>query len=73
MTSHEVPKSIGLLNVAGYFDLLLAFLDHMVVERFVKDVHRDLLLVEQDHETLIKRMIDYTPPQVDKWLDLDRS
>ena len=66
-------KPIGLLNVSGYFDLLLEFLDHMVDERFVKQVHRDLLLVEQDHEALMARMIDYTPPQVDKWLDLERS
>lgn len=66
-------KPIGLINVAGYFDLLLAFLDHMVEERFVKQTHRDLLLVESDPEPLLDRLKDYQPPVTDKWLDLDRS
>ena len=68
---HRMP--IGLVNVAGYFDLLLAFLDHMVEERFVKQAHRDLLLTDSDPETLLDRMIAYEPPVVDKWLDLERS
>ena len=66
-------KPIGLVNVAGYFDLLLAFLDHSVEERFVKQIHRDLLLMDSDCERLLQRMIDYRPAVVDKWLDLDRS
>jgi uncharacterized protein (TIGR00730 family) len=66
-------KPIGLVNVAGYYDLLLAFLDHSVVERFVKPEHRDLLLMERDPEQLLDRMTVYQPPKMDKWLDLDRS
>ena len=68
---HSMP--IGLVNVAGYFDLLLAFLDNMVEERFVKDIHRDLLLTDSDPDSLLDRMIAYQPPVVDKWLDLERS
>lgn len=66
-------KPIGLLNVTGYFDLLLAFLDHMVVERFVKQDHRDLLMVERDPELLLDRLANHEPRAVDKWLDMDRS
>ena len=66
-------KPIGLVNVAGYFDLLLAFLDHSVEERFVKQAHRDLLLMDRDPELLLDRMVGYEPPVIDKWLDLDRS
>ena len=66
-------KPIGLVNVEGYFDLLLAFLDHMVEERFVKQIHRNLLLMERDPEVLLDRMLAYEPPVVDKWLDLKRS
>ena len=68
---HRMP--IGLVNVAGYFDLLLAFLDHMVEERFLKQAHRDLLLTDSDPETLLDRMLAYEPPVVGKWLDLERS
>ncbi|MEH6581073.1 MAG: TIGR00730 family Rossman fold protein [Halioglobus sp.] len=66
-------KPIGLLNVTGYFDLLLAFLDHMVVERFVKQDHRDLLMVERDPGQLLDRLTSHVPRSVDKWLDMDRT
>lgn len=66
-------KPIGLVNAEGYFGLLLAFLDHMVVERFVKQTHRDLLLMDSDPERLLDQMEAYRPPVADKWLDLDRS
>lgn len=62
-------KPVGLLNVAGYYDHLLRFLDHMVDQRFVKDVHRELLLVDDDYNTLLDRMEAFEPPVVDKWLD----
>ena len=62
-------KPVGLLNVEGYYDHLLQFVDHMVAERFVKPVHRDLLIVDRDYGALLDRMADYQPPVVDKWLD----
>ena len=36
---------IGLLDVAGYWQPLLAMLDHMVAERLLRAEHRDTLLV----------------------------
>jgi uncharacterized protein (TIGR00730 family) len=66
-------KPIGLVNIEGYFDLLLAFLDHSVEERFVKQIHRDLLLMDNNCDRLLDRMLSYEPPAVDKWLDLERS
>jgi uncharacterized protein (TIGR00730 family) len=58
----------GLLNVAGYFDGLLEFLDHAKAEGFVNATHRDMLLVDADPARLIDRFIDYQAPVVDKWL-----
>jgi predicted Rossmann-fold nucleotide-binding protein len=60
---------VGLLNVAGYYDHLLAFLDHMVSQRFVQPAHRDLLQVGSDVPELLDRLVAYQPVQVDKWLD----
>src|SRR6266850_1457285 len=37
-------KPVGLLNVAGYFDRLVEFLDHTVREGFIKPAHRQLLV-----------------------------
>jgi len=55
--------------VAGFFDKMLAFLDHMVEERFSKPEHRALLLVAEEMEDLIVAMQAFTPPDADKWLD----
>jgi len=62
-------KPVGLLNVAGYFDRLLGFLDHQCDERFVSAEHRRMLLVETDPAALLDMMDAYTPPTGGKWLD----
>jgi uncharacterized protein (TIGR00730 family) len=46
-------KPVGLLNVAGYFDALLAFLDHAVVEGFLSARGRARLFVADDVATLL--------------------
>lgn len=61
-------KPCGLLNVAGYFDKLIALLDHAVEERFVKPAHRDLILVDRDHRHLLERMRAYESPVIEKWI-----
>ncbi|AXI01538.1 LOG family protein [Aquirhabdus parva] len=55
-------KPCGLLNIAGYYDQLIAFLDHAADEGFVKPPHRELLMVEQDPAKILDRMALYTPP-----------
>jgi uncharacterized protein (TIGR00730 family) len=61
-------KPVGLLNVDGFFDALLAFLDHQCRERFIRPEHRDMLLVEVDPERLLARFETYRPPVVEKWI-----
>jgi hypothetical protein len=62
-------KPCGLLNVGGYFDPLLEFLDHAVAEKFVRDVHRSMVIVESDPERLLARFELYDPPRVVKWIN----
>jgi uncharacterized protein (TIGR00730 family) len=62
-------KPCGLLNVAGYFDPLLTFLDHAVSEKFVREVHRAMVVVERDPTALLARFESYEPPRVVKWLN----
>jgi len=64
---HEKP--CGLLNLAGYYDPLLAFLDGAVEERFVRQIHRDMVIVESDPGALLDRFASYDPPRVVKWLN----
>lgn len=51
-------KPCAILNVAGYFDDLLAFLDHGAARGFIAQVHRDLVRVADDAEAVLKRLHD---------------
>jgi uncharacterized protein (TIGR00730 family) len=62
-------KPIGLLDVAGYWQPLLRFLEHAVNERFLRVEHLDTLLVERDAGILLDRLASYQHRAVDKWLD----
>jgi uncharacterized protein (TIGR00730 family) len=62
-------KGCGLLNVAGYYDQLLSFLHHAVEERFLRDAHRDMLIIESDPGLLIDALSQYEAPVVEKWID----
>jgi len=61
-------KPCGLLNIAGYFDALTAFLNHSVKEQFVKDAHRSMLIVEHEPKALLSRFKSYRPPTHQKWI-----
>ena len=61
-------KPIGLLNMAGFFDPLLAWLDHCVREDFIRQKHRELLLASADSAELLDRLLSYQPaPPTSKW------
>ena len=65
----EHDKPCGLLNVAGYYDPLLAVFDQMVDRAFLKREHRELVLVEEDPSALLERFEGYEPPRTIKWID----
>ena len=68
---HQRP--CGLLNVDGYFDGLLAFMTHMIDERFVRPENGSMLAVAISPAELLDRMAAYVPPAVEKWLDRDTT
>ena len=53
-------KPIGMLNVAGFFDPLLAWIDRAIAADFIKPKHRDLLLVGQEIDPLLDRLLSLT-------------
>ena len=61
-------KPFGFLNVAGYWDGLVSFLDHAVRERFVREPHRAMLVVSEDPEELLDRFAAWRAPEVPKWI-----
>ena len=62
-------KPIGLLDVDGYWQPLLAFLEHAVNERFLHAEHLETLLVDGSAPVLLDRLASHTHRAVDKWLD----
>jgi uncharacterized protein (TIGR00730 family) len=63
-------KPCGLLSVEGYYRHVADFLDHAVAERFVRDEHRDMLIVEEDAATMLDRLQGFDPAAVTpKWID----
>jgi uncharacterized protein (TIGR00730 family) len=68
---HQKPA--GLLDVGGYFQPLLSFLDHIVSERFMRPEHRAMVLVEEEPEHLIEAIQRYKPAEQKKWLDQDET
>jgi len=62
-------KPIGLLDVAGYWQPLLRFLEHAVHERFLRAELLEMLLVEREAGALLDRLASHEHRAVDKWLD----
>jgi uncharacterized protein (TIGR00730 family) len=63
-------KPCGLLNVRGYFDRLLSFLDHSIDEGFVRREYRSMIAVADSPDALLERLAGYEPPPVEKWIDV---
>ena len=66
-------KPCGLLNVAGYYDHLEAFLEHAMAEAFVKSDYRPMIMVEKEPESLLTRFRNYQAPVVKKWIGEDET
>ena len=63
-------KPCGLLNVCGYFDYMIRFLDIAVSEEFVRKEHREMIFIQDNPESLIDAFESYEAPAVAKWMDL---
>ncbi|MBK8816901.1 MAG: TIGR00730 family Rossman fold protein [Methylococcaceae bacterium] len=66
-------KPCGMLNVNGYYDWLIKFLDHTLEEQFVKKHHHALLMVEKTPEVLLERFAKYQHPETKHWLDKNET
>jgi len=64
-------KPCGFLNVDGYFDALIQFLDRTVIEGFLKPKHRRLVLVENSLKKLLTRFREFKPAPLEGGLRKD--
>ena len=61
-------KPCGLLNVCGYFDRMIEFLDHVAQERFMTERHRGLLIVAQRTDELLEKFAQYRSQPGERWM-----
>jgi uncharacterized protein (TIGR00730 family) len=65
-------KPCGLLDVAGYWQPLVAFFDHAVAEGFIRPEHRRFVVAADRSEALLDALERHCPPSVQRWID-DRT
>jgi hypothetical protein len=66
-------KPFGLLNVGGFYDPLLAFLDQLADRRFLRREHRDMVHMRAVTSDLLHAMANYRPIDVWQWLSSAES
>jgi len=67
-------KPCALLNVEGYYDGIDGFLADAVAERFLREEHREMLMVENEPRVLIERLLEFEPDAVQpKWIDREET
>jgi uncharacterized protein (TIGR00730 family) len=66
-------KPCGLLNVAGFYDGLLAFLEHAMAEEFLRPTHRQIVVAATEPHVLIERLATWQPPPVTRWMTPDET
>jgi uncharacterized protein (TIGR00730 family) len=59
-------KPCGLLNINGYFNNMVKFLNHAMSEKFIDPEYLEMILIDNNPEQLIEKMIIYKPPKIDK-------
>ena len=62
-------KPCAVLNVAGYYDMLLSLTSHALKEGFLRSAHKEMLIVEEDPVRLLGRLEVAPIPSETKWVE----
>jgi hypothetical protein len=62
-------KPVGLLNVCGYYDRLLHFLEHAVAEGFIRPLLRGLIVSAVEPDELLELLTKSEVPELGRWID----
>lgn len=66
-------KPCALLDEDGFYTPLLSFLDQLVQQRFLRPEHRELVFVATEPRALLRRLTEYEPPELPRWMDADET
>lgn len=66
-------KACGLLNIAGYYDPLLAQFDLGVREEFISDNHRKMIIADTNPQALLQKILGFHSTEKTQWLAQDET
>lgn len=67
-------KPIGILNINGFYDPFLVFLNNMVTEGFLKEEFMKMIIVSEDIFELLENMWHYRPAtDIPKWMSKQKT
>ena len=66
-------KPCALLDVKGFFQPLIRFLDHAVKEGFLAPTHRSMVIVESEPDSILRRLRHYSAPSVPRWIEAEET
>ena len=66
-------KPIGILNINGFYDDLLSFIEGMIAKELLKPSYKQLLLVADSAKELLEKMKDFKPLPVPKWMNKNQT
>ena len=66
-------KPCGFLNIDGYYDHLIQFLDHQTDQGFTKKVMRDMAQIADTPDAMLRLFETYSPPSAPKWIKRDET
>jgi uncharacterized protein (TIGR00730 family) len=66
-------KPVALLNTEGFYDGLIAVLENMVATGFLKSANQQMLIVDPDIHSLIRKMMSYQAPHIPKWITKNKT
>ena len=64
-----INKPLGLLNINGYYDGFLSWLQHSVDEEFVSLENQKQIIVNENPEVLLEMILSAQMPSSDTWID----
>lgn len=68
---HKNP--VAILNVNGFYDKLIEYLEHAVAEQFIRPQHKDMIIVDTDINNILLKFASYQAPSTQKWIDLNEK
>jgi uncharacterized protein (TIGR00730 family) len=64
----EIAKPAGLLDVQGFYQPFMGFIDHMIAEQFLPQTHRAGIVVDADPSRLLDGLANFQTVSAPKWL-----